>query len=250
MGQFKFIIVFLFLTVVLPGKTVTYDVMSNLEIAKVAVNSVTTKTIEIKNRDDFKNILKRLSLNVEKFKDNLPVLSGVIKSLPRAGTLGIKLDNFRVIDSGFKLKTKKGGVFYLRKNKNGKLEAKYLRSEVGKFEIGDKFNSNWYKPVFVLGNFVDKNENNNEVFKLLKSNLLNKLSKMEGVRVIANSKTDKVVSKLTDLNRRKILRRLYGVGIDYLIESNMNKDTNGYFIEFKIFSNYSGKLLLKEKINI
>ncbi|MBN2693051.1 hypothetical protein JXR93_00185 [bacterium] len=219
---------------------------------KIAPNSVKESNINL-NTDsrNFYDAAESFSIFIQNFKKQLPLIKGKIMSMPKAGVLEVKLTHTpSKTPNGIKLQaTRKGisgveygGVLYLSINDKGGYEAKYLRTEVGKFEIGDDVSTELYSPKFAFGDFVDEAEGNDELSSKFKKIVVEQLQSLAGVKLITNDKIDSITKKITSPQERtKQLRKLYGDGIDYFIDGKFIGEPGARRIDFKIWSTYDGK---------
>jgi len=198
--------------------------------------------------------------NILNFYSMLPEITGVINSLPKAGTIGIKFDKRKIeIHEGLKLVAKRkgidqpyigDGVIYLKYNKYHKLVGKYTRSQVGKFEISDKVNSKWYTPVIVIASITDLVEGNQELTNAFKESLLNSIEKNDKIRFKTNKRINTVLNKISTLSsHQKELKKLFGLGVDYVLFGDFIKEGDNRVLNVSIVSTYIGKSIFDIKID-
>jgi len=203
--------------------------------------------------------IKTISLSIEKeissFYKLLPEISGTILSLPKAGTIGVGFNgNEMQIHEGMKLVAKRTGInkpltgegiLYLKYNKYNKLVGKYTRSQVGKFEIGDKVNSKWYRPTMLLGTILDRTNENQDLAISIKKSLTQANTFLKN-----NKKTSMIMTKISTIrNTQKEMKKLFGLGVDYIIEGEIIKKKTNVLI-ISIVSTYTGKIIFKTKVVI
>ncbi len=219
---------------------------------KIVPNSVKESDINL-NTDSrhFYDAAESFSLFIQNFKKQLPIIRGKIMSMPKAGVLEVKLSHVpQKSPNGIKLQaTRKGingvdygGVLYLSFNEKGGQEAKYLRTEVGKFEIGDDVSTELYSPKFAFGDFIDEAEGNEDLSNKFRKTVIEQLQSLAGVKLVTNEKIDSIAKKITSPQERtKQLRKLYGEGIDYFIDGKFIGEPSARRVDFKIWSTYDGK---------
>lgn len=205
------------------------------------------------------DITNNIINNIINFQNMLPKITGKIVSLPKAGTIGIKFDKDKIrIHEGLKLIAKRtgidkplvgDGIIYLKYNHYNQLVGKYTRSQVGKFDISDKVNSKWYKPVFIVGNITDNIGNNQESIKALKDTLFNSIKNNKKIKTKNNKKIKMILNKISTLsNYQKEMKRLFGLGVDYVLLGDFIKEDK--VLTISIISTYTNKSIFDFKIDI
>jgi len=206
-------------------------------------------------------ISDKIITKIMEFQKLLPEIKGQIISLPRAGTLGIKFsDNKISIHEGMKFVAKRkginsemtgNGILYLKYDRNKNITGKYLRSEVGKFDIGDTINTKWYKPIFAVGNFKDDTGQYRDFMRMLKNILKAKLNGSTEIKTLTTPKTELILEKIATMySYEKEMKKLFGRGIDYVIFAKLTNKNNGFFIELSVLSTYTSQKITKVIIDI
>jgi hypothetical protein len=139
------------------------------------------------------------------------------------------------------------GILYL-KTYEGEIIGKYMRSEVGKFEISDKINSKWYFPTITLANIkisLDINDYDLDSFKI---NLKNKIKSSKFIRFKKTSKIKLILNKISTLSSyNKEMKRLFGLGVDYVVFIEFLPQKK---IKLSIVSTYTNKAVFNTFIAI
>ncbi len=212
------------------------------------------------NLKEINNLTDNILDYIIKFQKMLPEVTGKIISLPKAGTVGIEFDKDKFsIHEGLKLIAKRkgidkplvgDGIIYLKYNKYHKLVGKYTRSQVGKFDIADRVNSKWYKPVFVIGSITDNSNTNTEVLSILRKNLIKNIKNNKNIKTKTNKKIELVLNKISTLSSyQKEMKKLFGYGIDYVLSGNLIKKGENEFLKISVISTYTGKSIFDIKID-
>ncbi len=243
------------------GKSVEFRQKEQLRIAiknlaaglsnKIVPDSAKETKVNL-NTDSrhFYDTAESFGVFLQNFKKALPRITGTILSMPEAGSLEIKLSrSYTTVPEGIKLVAKRkgiegketGGTLYISSYKDGKIVSKYLRSEVGKFEIGDEIDSDSYTPVFAFGNIIDEAGGDDELVNNFKKNTIDQLQSLSGIKLQKNSKIDEIAEKISSDTRVKLLRKLYGDGVDYFIDGKFIGEPSKRRVDFKIWSTYTGK---------
>jgi hypothetical protein len=236
-------------------KTILYLTIILLSVSISANNQTQANTEKSKNKINL--ISEKITQNILKFYSLLPEISGKITSLPQAGTILIKFDDEKIrIHEGMKLVAKRqksnkslvgNGVLYLKYNSENELTAKYTRSEVGKFEVSDKVNTKWYTPTIVIANI---NNNSDENIELIKS-ITEKMKQNKEINFKNNQKINTILAKISNLpNYGNEMKRLFGIGIDYVLFINTVKGEENNLLNISIVSTYTNQSIFDINIDI
>lgn len=201
-----------------------------------------------------KSVGKNIFTTLEKITKNIPVVEGKITALPIAGKLLIERAPFShkgIPGQRLTAKRKIGnqmvtqGELYIRLFPNYQLHGSYFPKNVGSFEVGDHISSRWYKPVIAIGKIADMRNSR----KIITSEIIKYITTHHSTTIRWGQKKPGVIEqlyKITPYTQHQTLRKLYTLGIDYLVDGSLKNNPSGHngvkgIIILNVWSTYTGK---------